>query len=80
MLFGFLAPDLGEKMGFFLKSVNSTNFANFWEKKAPKFQYLKIEKQKKPNPRGWNFLLFKFFASKIICEFVLFVWFCLLFF
>jgi hypothetical protein len=70
----------GKKWDLKKKSVNSTNFANFWEKKTPKFQYLKIEKQKKPNPGGWNFLLFNIFATKIICEFVLFVWFCLLFF
>jgi hypothetical protein len=32
------------------KGVNSTNFANFWEKKTPKFQHLEIGKTKKTKP------------------------------
>jgi hypothetical protein len=46
MLFGFLASDLGEKIGFKEKSVNSTNFANFLEKKTAKFNISKLKNKK----------------------------------
>jgi hypothetical protein len=80
--FWVLGTRFGGKNGILKKKgVNSTNFANFWEKKNSKVSTSRNWKNKKtPNPRGWNFLLFTIFPSKIICEIVLLVWLCLLFF